>query len=446
MIGLDTPKPTSYVNLDQIPANSRARPQQTNILTTSASESETPGLPMTRNAYHYVQSDHHIPSNPRQLHKQSASEGRIQTLPTFHALHDLGNIEDSIELEGALGGIPGSASILEESDISAEPGFGEGQFDGIDYGEDYMGISHNDEDREELVDSDDELEMMVGCASAAVPATEFYHTNFCDPLHSHLNEQHNHRDAVQEDFERDSEHRFINNIDSIRDLPNRDGFPAHAQDTTCRKRSATHISGQASRRTGFETRVQDKRYSGMSVGQNNLIQTQTSTGNNSTQIRDNHIRENLTGLSIDDSPGSIYSPNNQEAQTHQSSFASTTGQSRLNDSAVSHFRPRQKSNQEIKSMDSVPGRPTLRTRALTAPTNAPLPIQSSNGSSGGSSSHVVNLNEGLSPVRARIAMLEKKAADQAEAEADALVELSNVTRSVTTSAVPVATPRRQIKR
>ncbi|KAI5119773.1 hypothetical protein M0805_009244 [Coniferiporia weirii] len=106
---------------------------------------------------------------------------------TSHMLHDLGGMEDADDLHGLLGEIPGSVSVLEKTNIAmaADPGYSEGEFNGYVYAgdcdrhDDSRGQgrqeydSHSDYDAAEDCESDEELERVVGRASAQPDAGAF---------------------------------------------------------------------------------------------------------------------------------------------------------------------------------------------------------------------------------------------------------------------------------
>lgn len=115
----------------------------------------------------------------RRPHRHHEKPLPVPTLATANTLHDLGSVESAEHLHGLLGEIPGSVSILEESDISVslcDSGYNEeGTSDsdtsytmGEDEFSEEQGYSYDSYERSgsEDVESDEELERMVGCASA----------------------------------------------------------------------------------------------------------------------------------------------------------------------------------------------------------------------------------------------------------------------------------------
>lgn len=125
----------------------------------------------------------------------------IPTPSVASSLHDLGSVESADDLDCLLGDIPGSASILEESDIAAtstfyDSGYGEetGSDSDGDGNQDFTsdGCGYEEEEDSEDVGSDEELERMVECASTtlessascAVPLNRAYTTGQGILLHA----------------------------------------------------------------------------------------------------------------------------------------------------------------------------------------------------------------------------------------------------------------------
>ncbi|KAH8111898.1 hypothetical protein DFH11DRAFT_1610591 [Phellopilus nigrolimitatus] len=176
MIELDTPRPAYYREDHPVSERSGSRLPGSRQSKHDSTSQRTAGvgLPGAGDALDHVRFGVHA----HQAHARR--DVPLPALPTAHTLHDLGGVEDTDELDCAFGDIPGSASILEGADSGYSEGGcsdGNGRLDEYDDGyEDEEERGHGDYgdgSGADDVESDEELERMVGCASARLEAGAF---------------------------------------------------------------------------------------------------------------------------------------------------------------------------------------------------------------------------------------------------------------------------------
>ncbi|KAL5536114.1 hypothetical protein ACEPAF_4219 [Sanghuangporus sanghuang] len=339
------------------------------------------------------------------------------TFPAAHTVHDLGSMEDADDLNGVLGDIPGSVSILEETDITidaADSGYSEGgcsnRSDGFgcmrrtkngylnmqghtaDVAEEEYHDSFEDGAEEGDIGSDEELEKMVGCASARIDSGAFqYLVVHPEPAY------------------RSSSSEAIGGGYIVRE-------PA-----------AVHSSGRI-RAVRGPRNMSVKRADGQQQRMSTAMPYEQSLPTSHTILQ----VANPTNYAFTESPESMYTLGNPGVMP---SHAST--------SPPKHLRSSPSKPTVLSSRNSGLPRPSA-SRSSTAPTDATGSSHDSGYSSGLSASPtrtiaglpITNDNASrMSPVRARIAALEMKSLEREGLANEYEMRPSHVSRSLTMNAV-----------
>ncbi|KAL5519604.1 hypothetical protein ACEPAH_1287 [Sanghuangporus vaninii] len=337
--------------------------------------------------------------------------------PAAHTVHDLGSMEDADDLNGVLGDIPGSVSILEETDITidgADSGYSEGGCSNHSNGFDrmrrtksgYLNMqghtmdvpekehhdSFEDGAEEEDIGSDEELEKMVGCASARIDSGAFqYFAAHPEPVY---------RSSSSEAIE--------------------GGYLE-------REPAAVHNSGRTRTVRGPRS-MNAKRTDGQQQRMSTAIPYEQSLPPSHTILQ----VANPTSHAFTESPESMYSLGNPGTMP---AHASTSPPKRLRSSPS---KPA-----VVTSRNSGLPRPSA-SRSSTAPTDTTGSFHDSGYSSGLSASPtrtiaglpIINDKASrMSPVRARIAALEMKSLEQEGPRNEYGMRPSHVSRSLTMNAV-----------
>lgn len=357
------------------------------------------GLPVSSSTYAKANMNLHL--RPTEL---AASRSGVLThapepsYPTSHVLHDFGNLESVEDLDSVLGDIPGSVSMLEQTNVSLDL-----RHSSLNTGSSNSGANYYE--HEELA-SDEEIEMMVDCASARIQDEGYFAQQLLPregPRQPTSDKKPTTDESPEQHIETQLRQEQIGNTPLKRSLPLRP-LADHQQvvhDATGRGRPAdnqVHLTANRRRlnpslspkRPTFSERVQMKKMQAHQI---------SSRGRNNVQLRESlRCDTDSDATEQSESPESLYSV----AQSSATPYSETSEDDTQTMETSVSSRP---SNTRVREPPSDSKRhanhgPFVPSRIKSAPVRQGLHT----------SNITVRESEGtdISPVRRRIAMLEER--------------------------------------
>lgn len=353
------------------------------------------GLPVSSSTYAKVNMN--LQLRPTELEASRSgvlTHAPVPSYPTSHVLHDFGNLESAEDLDSVFGDIPGSVSMLEQTNVSLDLRHSSLITGSSNSGADYY-------EHEELA-SDEEIEMMVDCASARIQ-DEGYFAQQLLPREGPRQPTSDKKPTTDESPVQHIEtQQQTGNTPLKRSLPPRP-LADHQQvvhDATGRGRPAdnqVHLTANRRRlnpslspkRPTFSERVQMKKMQAHQI---------SSRGRNNVQLRESlRCDTDSDATEKSESPESLYSVAQSSATPYSETSEDDTQTMNSVSSRPSDMRVREPPPDSKTHADHGPFVPT---RIKSAPVRQGLHT----------SNITVRESEGtdISPVRRRIAMLEER--------------------------------------
>lgn len=356
------------------------------------------GLPVSSSTYAKANINLHLRPTQLEASRSGVLTAPVPSYPTSHVLHDFGNLESVEDLDSVLGDIPGSVSMLEQTNVSLDLRHSSLNTGSSNSGADYY-------EHEELA-SDEEIEMMVDCASARIQDEGYFAQQLLrreGPRQPTSEKKPTTDKSPVQHIETQLRREQTGNTPLKRALPPRP-LADHQQvvhDATDRGRHADNQVRLTANRRRLNPSLSPKRPTFSERVQMKKMQAHqiNSRGRNDVQLRESlHCDSDSDATEQSESPESLYSvaqssatpyseASEDDAQTFETSVSSRLTNMRVREPLSDSRRHADHGPFVPSRIKSAPVRRGLHTPSIT--------IRESEGTD-------------ISPVRRRIAMLEER--------------------------------------